>query len=44
MSPMKLGIDLPTAHQGVYLPSPFNGAPALVSIVQMAEGFGLYSA
>ena len=41
---MKLGIGLPTTHQGVYLPSPFAGAPELVSIVQMAEGFGFHSA
>ena len=41
---MKLGVALPTSHQGVYLPSPFADAPALVSMVQMAERFGFYSA
>ena len=41
---MKLGIALPTSHQGVYLPSPFAGAEELTAIVRMAEQFGFYSA
>ena len=41
---MKLGVSIPTSHQGVYLPSPFASAPELTSIVRMAERFGFYSA
>ena len=41
---MKLGIGLPTSHQGVYLPSPFAGPEDLSAIVRMAEGFGIHSA
>ena len=41
---MKLGISLPTSHQGVYLPSPFAGAEELTAIVQLAERLGFYSA
>ena len=41
---MKIGIALPTSHQGVYLPSPFTGGSELIAIAQMAERFGLDSA
>lgn len=41
---MKLGISLPTSHQGIYLPSPFAGAEELTAIIRMAERLGFYSA
>lgn len=40
---MKIGLGLPIAHQGVYLPSPFAGPTELVRIAQEAERLGFYS-
>ena len=41
---MKIGIALPTSHQGVYLPSPFADGQELIAIAQAAERFGIDSA
>ena len=41
---MKLGIALPTSHQGVYLPSPFAGGEEIADIARMAERYGFDSA
>ncbi len=41
---MKLGIGLPTSHQGVYLPNPFAGPDKILAFTQAVENLGFYSA